>query len=109
MLKKWFDWTPNDLAYWERLRQKGLGRFILKNGILVTGGLLFIVFGLITVIIWFRQVNALPLTPLSWAFLAGQLIFVALVCLIFGIINSLITWAVEERLYRKYKSKKVAD
>jgi hypothetical protein len=108
MLKKWFDWTPSDLAYWEKLRQKGLGRFILKNGVILTGGLLFLVFGLITVIIWFMQVNAFPLTPLSWAFLAGQLIFVALVCLIFGIINSLITWAVEERLYRKYKIKYLA-
>lgn len=105
MFKKWFDWTPRDLAYWEKFRQKGLGRFILKNGIAFTGGLLFLVFGIITVIIWIRQPNALPPTPVSWIFLAGQLIFVAVVCLIFGIINSLITWAVEERLYKKYKLK----
>lgn len=103
MLKKWFDWTPRDLAYWEKLHQKGLGRFILWNGVIITGGLLFLIFGLITVFIWFRQMNAFPLTTVSWIFLAGQLIFVALVCLIFGIINSLITWAVEERLYKKYK------
>jgi hypothetical protein len=104
MFKKWFDWTPRDVAYWENLRQKGLRRFILWNGIVITGGLLFLVFGIITTIIWFRQTSAFLLTPLSWAFLAGQLIFVALVCLVFGIINSLITWTVEERLYRKYKT-----
>ena len=104
MFKKWFDWTPRDVAYWEKLRQKGLSRFILWNGIVITGGLLFLVFGIITAIIWFRQMSALPLTSISWIFLAGQLIFVALVCLIFGILNSLITWAVEERLYRKYKT-----
>ena len=29
MLKKYFDWTPSDLAAWEKIRAKGLRHFIL--------------------------------------------------------------------------------
>lgn len=61
-------------------------------------------FGLITLILWLRQVAGTQLTQTSWIFLVGQLIFVALVSLLGGIVNSLITWWVEERLYRQYKT-----
>jgi hypothetical protein len=104
MIKKLFDWTPRDLAYWENIRQKGLGRFIAWYGVVITGGLLFLVFGLITFFFWLRQVAGTPITITGWIFLVGQLIFVALVCVVFGILNALITWAVEQRLYRKYKT-----
>jgi hypothetical protein len=104
MIKKLFDWTPRDLAYWEKVHQKGLGRFIAWYGIVITGGLLFLVFGLLTFFFWFRQGAGAPLTTTDLIFLAGQLIFVALVCLVFGVVNSLVTWLVEERLYRKYKT-----
>jgi hypothetical protein len=103
MLKKLFDWTPRDIAYWEKIRQKGLRSFIGWYGVIITGGLMFLVFGLVTFIIWLRQVAGTQITSTSWIFLVGQLIFVALVCLLGGIVNSLITWVVEERLYRKYK------
>jgi hypothetical protein len=104
MIKKLFDWTPRDIAYWEQIRHKGLRRFIGWYGMVITGGLLFLVFGLVTFFTWLRQVWGSQITSTSWIFLAGQLIFVALVCLVGGIINSLITWVVEERLYRKYKT-----
>jgi hypothetical protein len=103
MIKKLFDWTPRDIAYWEVIRAKGLGRFILRYGLLITGGLLFVVFGLLTFIIWLRQVWGTQLSASSLFFLTGELIFVALVCLVGGLINSLITWMVENRLYIKYK------
>jgi hypothetical protein len=48
------------------------------------------------------------ITGMHWIFLAVQLIFVALVCLIAGITNGLITWVVEERLYRKYAARSSA-
>jgi hypothetical protein len=105
MIKKLFDWTPRDIAYWEKLRHRGLGKFIVWYGMLVTGGLLFIVFGLVTIFIWLRQAWGTQVTSSSLYFLIGQLIFVALVCLVGGIINSLITWVVEERLYLKYKQR----
>jgi hypothetical protein len=103
VIKKLFDWTPRDIAYWEKIRLKGLQYFIGWYGLVITGGLLFIVFGLVTLFSWIRQVYGTQITQMSWIFLAGQLLFVALVCLIAGIVNSLITWVVEERLYRKYK------
>ena len=105
MIKKLFDWTPRDIAYWEKIRQKGLRYFIGWYGIVITGGLLLIVFGLVTFFIWLRQVVGAQITPASLIFLVGQLIFVALVCLVGGIVNSLISWVVEERLYRKYKAR----
>jgi hypothetical protein len=105
MIKKLFDWTPRDIAYWEKIRQRGLGKFIVWYGLLITGGLLFIVFGLATFILWLRQVWGSQVTSSGLIFLLGQLIFVALVCLLGGMINSLITWVVENRLYRKYQEK----
>ncbi len=105
MLKKWFDWTPRDISYWEKIRQRGLGNFIVWYGILITGGLLFIVFGILTTLIWLRQAWGKPVTPSSLFFLLGEIIFVALVCLLGGIINSLVTWVVENRLYVKYKER----
>jgi hypothetical protein len=104
MLKKLFDWTPRDIAYWEKIHQKGLGKFIVWYGVIISGGLLFLVFGLVTFFIWLRQTSGILFTPTSLIFLLGQLIIVGLVCLVGGIINSLITWAVEDRLYRKYKT-----
>lgn len=106
MIKKLFDWTPRDIAYWEKIRQKGLRYFISWYGIVITGGLLFLVFGLVTFFIWLRQIAGAQITSTRLIFLIVQLIFVALVCLIGGIANSLITWVVEERLYRKYKQVK---
>ena len=105
MIKRLFDWTPRDIAYWEKIRQRGLGKFILWYGMLITGGVLFVVFGLVTFILWLGQTWGTQVTQASLLFLFGQLVFVALVCLSGGIINSLVTWVVEQRLYRKYKER----
>jgi hypothetical protein len=105
LIKKLFDWTPRDIAYWEKIHQKGLGNFVRWYGLVISAGLLFLVFGMVTFFSWLRQVLGTQSTQTGWIILVGQLIFVALVCLIAGLINSLITWVVEERLYRKYKSK----
>jgi hypothetical protein len=103
MIKKLFDWTPRDIAYWEKIHQNGLGSFIRWYGIFISGVLLFLVFGLGTFFIWLRKTSGTQISAVNLIFLFGQLIIVALVCLLGGIINSLITWLVEERLYRKYK------
>jgi membrane protease YdiL (CAAX protease family) len=105
VVKKLFDWTPRDIAYWEKIRQKGFLYFVGWYGVIITGGLLFLVFGLVTLFNWIRQVSSTQITQLSWAFLGVQLIFVVLVYLVAGIAISLITWVVEERLYRKYKAR----
>jgi tetrahydromethanopterin S-methyltransferase subunit E len=104
VIKKLFDWTPRDIAYWEKVRQKGLRRFIGWYGVVITGGLLFLVFGLLTFFGYLRQVWGTQITSTGWIHIVGKLIFVALVCLVGGIINSLITWVAEEQLYRKYKT-----
>jgi hypothetical protein len=103
LIKKLFDWTPRDISYWEKIRKRGLWYFICWYGMVISAGLLFLVFGLVTIIGWLRQVLGTQSAQTSWIILVGQLLFVALVCLIAGIINSLVTWVVEERLYRKHK------
>jgi hypothetical protein len=109
VIKKLFDWTPRDLAYWEKIQQKGLLYFIGWYGVAITGGLFFLVFGVVTFISWLRLVSGSPITQTQWIFLVIQLIFIALVCLVAGITNSLITWVVEERLYLKYKMRSHED
>ena len=104
MIKKLFDWTPRDIAYWEKIRHKGPIHFILYYGAALTGGLFFLILGLLTFFNWLRQLNGAAISLNRIVFLLGQLAFVALVALAAGIINSLITWIVEERLYRKYKT-----
>ncbi len=103
MIKKLFDWTPRDFAYWEKIQHQGLGKFILLYGLAVTGGLLFLGLGLAALISWLRRVAGGPITSADWLFLLVQLIFLAAVSIIAGIINSLVTWLVEQRLYQKYK------
>ena len=102
MIKRLFDWTPRDIAYWERIREKGLRHFVGWYGVMISGGLLFILFGVVTVFVWLKQFSGMHYSQTSLIYLVGELIFVALVCLIAGIVNSLLTWVVEERLYRKY-------
>jgi hypothetical protein len=105
MIKKLFDWTPRDIAYWEKVHQQGLRRFILWYGMVITAGLFFILFGLVTFFFWLRQVSGGPVTFARIVFLVGQLLVIALVSLLAGLVNSLITWIVEERLYGKYKAR----
>ncbi len=105
MLKKLFDWTPRDIAYWEKVHQMGLGKFIGWYGLGISGGLLFLIFGLVTIFIWLKQFSGTQITSTSLIFLLGQMLIVAIVCLLGGIINSLITWVVEDRLYLKYKAR----
>ncbi len=103
MIKRLFDWTPRDIAYWEKIRSHGLLRFITWYGIVISAGVLFGVFGLVTFAIWLTHAWGAHVTSTDLIFLLGQLVFSALVCLLGGMLNALITWVVEERLYRKYK------
>ena len=100
MLKKWFDWTPRDIAQWEAIRQKGLGRFIAWYGLLISGGLFFIVPGAAILFTWVKSL--LSDRPGSIAYLGLRLLVTAVLCLFAGFINSLVTWLVEEKLYQKY-------
>ncbi len=104
MIKKLFDWTPRDIAYWEKIQEKSLGNFILVYGLVITGGLFFVFLGLAALIGWLRHTVGAPVTQADWLSLLVQLGFMALVSVAAGVINSLITWVVEQRLYRKYKA-----
>jgi hypothetical protein len=92
-VKKLFGWTPSDIAAWEKIRQKGLRRFMLWYG-LAFSGIMFLVMGAVTLFSWLQS-------PASFASLLFQLVVVASVCLLGGIITSLLTWWMEERIYRK--------
>ena len=93
MLKKWFDWTPNDIAAWERIRAKGVWRFVLWYGVGLFGGGLSILLGGVTLFRWIQS-------PVSLAGLALELALVASLCLLGGVLNSLLTWWLEESIYR---------
>ena len=92
-VKKLFDWTENDIAAWERIRQKGLRRFMLWYG-LAFSGIMFLVMGTVTFFTWLQTITSL-------ASLLFQLAFVATVCLLGGLITSLVTWWMEEYIYRR--------
>lgn len=104
MLKRYFDWTPRDIAYWEKIQAKGFWRFFLWYGLGITGGGLFVIFSLYTFVRWFLKFSQAYNTSASRFILFEQLIFTLIVCLLAGIINGLLTWWVEQRQYRKYKS-----
>ena len=95
MLKKLFDWTPRDIADWEKIRSRGLLRFVLVYGLALFGGLLFLLLGgAATLIRWHKA---------QTDNLISELIVIALICLLGGLVNSLVTWFAEEKLYQKYK------
>ena len=100
MLKKWFDWTPRDIAQWEAIRQKGPGRFMAWYGLLISGGLFFIIPGAAILFSWIKSL--LGDRPVSLAYLGLRLLVTAALCLAAGLINGLVTWLVEEKLYQKY-------
>ncbi len=92
-VKKLFDWTPSDIAAWEKIRQKGLGHFLLWYE-LSFGGVMFVLLGAVNFFNWIG-------TSASLAFLLFELAVICSVCLLGGIIVSLATWWLEERIYRK--------
>lgn len=95
MRKKFFNWTPQDVADWEKIRSKGLLRFILGYGLALFGGILFVLIaGAVMVLVW-NKPQASGIIPV--------LILIAVVCLLGGLVNSLLTWVMEEKLYAKFK------
>ncbi len=108
-LKKYFVWTQRDLAQWEALRSKGPLHFVVKYGLAFSG-------------IFFIFLGGLPfITRLVFSILGGtyslqfllyqvlQLLLTALLCLLAGLVNSLATWWLEEKLYWKYKANYPVD
>ena len=95
MRKKFFNWTPQDVADWEKIRSTGLLRFIFSYGLMLFGGILFVLLAGATALLVWRKSQAPNLIP--------ELVAIALICLLGGLVNSLITWWVEERMYRKFK------
>ena len=99
MLKKLFDWTPRDIAQWEKIRQEGLPHFIFWYGVQLFAGVLFIFLGASALLIWIRA--SLETHVMNVAGLGLELLFIAAACLIGGVVNSLFTWLMEENIYRK--------
>jgi hypothetical protein len=92
-VKKLFDWTESDIAAWERIRKKGLWRFMSWYG-LGFSGILFIVISTVTFFSWLQA--SAGITSLLF-----QLLFTATLCLLGGLIASLGTWWLEENIYLK--------
>jgi len=106
MRKKFFHWTPQDIAQWEAIRKKGLLHFVLWYGVVIFGGILFVIIGGVSVFSWVKGLlknqaaNTIPVDS-QIVFLGLELAFIAAVCLLGGVVNSLLTWAMEEAVYRK--------
>jgi hypothetical protein len=99
MLKKLFDWTPSDIAQWEKIRRKGLQHFILWYGVQLFGGGLFALLGATALLVSISTSPKIHIT--NSASLGLELLFIAAVCILGGVVNSLLTWSVEEIIYRK--------
>ncbi len=104
--KHFFNWTPQDTAAWEAIRQKGLAHFVVRYGIAFLGGMLFIILGGFTIFAWIKTylpqwAAATAAASSQLAFLILELLFIALACLIAGTLGGLLTWAMEEAVYRK--------
>jgi uncharacterized SAM-binding protein YcdF (DUF218 family) len=101
MIKKYFDWTPRDIAQWEIIRQKGLWRFLLWYSV-ISGGICFIIPGAAVLLSGVKTLLNDQEASNSLSYLALKLLVVAAVCLAAGFINALATWLMEEKLYQKY-------
>ena len=98
MLKKYFDWTPRDVAQWEKLRQKGMGRFIVWYG-LISGGIIFIFPAVWTLAALIKAL--LEGAAAKAGYLALELLATAALCVPVGIIIALATWVMEEKIYQQ--------
>ena len=100
MLKKFyqerfFNWTASDVAAWEQIRKKGWLQFTLSYGLALFGGALFVLIGgVVTILAWSQR---------QFASLIPQLVLIAVLCLLGRLICGLSTWAMEEKLYYKFK------
>ena len=93
-IKKLFDWTPSDVAAWEKFRQPGWWHFVWSYGVLFFGTFLLIITGALTLINWLRAQAGLDS-------LFFQLAVDAAVCLVSGWITGLLTWWLEDSIYWK--------
>ena len=101
MLKKYFDWTPRDVAQWETIRKKGFWRFTLWYG-LFSGGIIFVIPGVWALIDWVMDLLSGRAATNSLSFLALKLLIIAVICVLAGIVNALATWVMEERIYQTH-------
>ena len=100
MLKKYFDWTPRDVAQWETIRKKGCLRFTLWYG-LISGGIIFVIPGVWALIDWVMDLLAGRAATNSLSFLALKLLIIAVIGVLAGIVNALATWVMEEKIYQQ--------
>jgi hypothetical protein len=99
VLKKLFDWTPSDIAQWEKIHTKGLRHFIIWYGIQLFGGMLFLLLGGAVFLGWVKENKSTDIAALGL-----ELLFILAACFVGGIITSLLTWAVEENIYQKIQA-----
>ena len=93
-IKKLFDWTPSDIAAWEKIRRQGLWHFVAWYGLAGFGSVLFVITGAITLFNYYRA-------PEGAAGLLFQLAVDAAVCLAGGLLTGLSTWWLEDGIYRR--------
>lgn len=94
--EKFFNWTSKDVADWEKIREKGLLRFIWIYGVVLFSGGMFVLMSVIASIHTIIQMRPVYV-------LLPELGITALICLLGGLVASLATWWMEEKLYQKFK------
>ena len=91
---------PNDRAQrwvlerWPAIRARGFARFLLIKGLLVWGGIMFLVMGALTT---YRLGTDNPRLPLVIG-------LAALLCAIGGAVWAALTWWINERIFRSLKN-----
>lgn len=85
------------LKRWPAIRARGAARFILLRGVLLWGGVMFIVMSAFST---FRLGVHHPRLPL-------MIVVAALLCAIGGLVWGVLTWTVNERLFRTLNSHRI--
>jgi hypothetical protein len=101
--KKFFNWTTEDAAAWERLRQRGPLRFVLWYGAGLLGGGLFLLGCVVILLAWPKQ--GAP----DLLFVGVTLVALALGCALFGALAGWATWLMEDAVYQRYLCKRVNE
>lgn len=108
---RFFNWTPNDITAWEKIRQRGSLHFILGYSLAIAG-ILFVLIGGATFLTGNFSLTAVKGSISSESnparlYLFFQLTMLAGLCLLGGVVSSLATWHMEEKIYQRIKQRKV--
>lgn len=88
----WY-WSERMHRWWEHLRRRGVTHFVIVRGLLAWAGSMFAFFTLSPLLFYF---------PSNVTFTSALLLKIGVICIVGGLAWGLLTWYVNEFLYRKH-------